>query len=351
MKKILIPILCIILLLTGCSYNNINENYTNNQNIQENLAEVHFIDVGQADATLIISNNETILIDTGDIETSNEVVKYIKKLGVEKIDYLVLTHPHSDHIGGAPEVISTFKIGKILMPDKITTSDIFEKTIDTIDIAGYSITIPNQGETYNIGNGTFTILTDQKLDWKDDLNAYSLGVKVTFGENDLIFTGDIEEKGEKKILEKMSVDAEILKIGHHGSDTSTCNDFLNAVSPEIAIISCGEGNSYGHPHSEIIKKLENNNILYYRTDIEGTIILNIGNNSVNINNTSINISNNSETTEEVTLNYIININSKKIHLENCNSVTSMSEKNKEYFSGNIDELLNNGYEKCKNCLE
>lgn len=352
--KLLSIILSIVLLLCGCETIYVPETDSVGQNSipGDNLAEVHFIDVGQADATLIISNDEVMLIDTGDIETKTEIVNYLKSLGIEKINYLVLTHPHSDHIGGAPNIINSFEIEEILMSNAITTSNIFEETIDIIDSKGLSITIPEQGDNYNFGNGSFIILTDQTLDWGDDLNAYSLGLKVSFGDNDLIFTGDLEAKGESKILEKMDVNAEILKIGHHGSDTSTSNNFLEAVNPKVAIISCGSNNQYGHPHYELINKLKNKSIISYRTDIDGTVIIGVEEYSINLMEKHQEILPNVEDTISKTENiYILNINSKKIHLENCDSVSNMSDKNKETYIGNINDLLNEGYEKCKNCLE
>lgn len=338
------------------------------------VATVYFFDVGQADCTLIISNRESMLIDTGDIETQDKVLQYLDNVGINKIDYLVLTHPHADHIGGAPDIIKNYDVENILMPNKTTTTKIFERVLDAISEKGNEITVPKQGDTYEIGDGTFTILTNQDIDWGDDLNYSSLILKVSFGDVDLIFTGDADKEIEENVLSSNAdVSAEILKVGHHGSYTATCDNFLNTVNPEYAIILCGKGNSYGHPHDEIIQKLEQNNIKYYRSDLNGTIICSIYDGNIdfstetNFDNlqetdasqeTDLEITSETEVSSQIVESdvsvdeervYILNTNTKKFHDENCRHADRISEENKEIYTGSYEDLINRGYVACKVC--
>lgn len=355
--KLISIMFCILLTLTACSeFKHIDNVQDSNNNINNNFEKepnsntiVYFFDVEQADCTLIINNNETLLIDTGDISTKDEVLQYLEDVGIEKINYLILTHPHADHIGAAPEIINKYKIDNILMPNKTTTSNIFEKTLDAIGNNGYKITIPNRNDKFNIGDGYFTILSDQTIDWGDDLNYSSLSLKVTFGEIDLIFTGDADKEVEEDILKaNLSVDAEILKIGHHGSYTATSNEFLSKVSPQYAIISCGEDNKYGHPHIETIDKLNKNKIKFYRTDLNHTIKLSINNNNIDVFVDKI-VENEIPEQENIT-KYILNTNSKKIHLESCKYAQDILDKNKSTHKGDYSSLLDEGYTTCKTCI-
>lgn len=295
-NKILLINLILILVLTSCGVSNkkdsinyeeiVNNNEETliekesedvlNESISNENVEIYFFDVGQADCTLFIDNGKTLLVDTGDIHTSDKVLNYLDKLNVSKIDYLILTHPHADHIGGAPDIINKYEIDEILMPNKTTTSKVFGRTISAIEDHKYEINIPLKEERYELGSGYFTTLVDSSIDHGDDINDSSISVKVSFGEVDIVLTGDASINIEKEIINSnLDIDAEILKIGHHGSRTATSEEFLEKVSPEYAIISCGLDNSYGHPHIETLKKLEN--IKYYRTDKDGTIKFTINN--------------------------------------------------------------------------
>lgn len=362
LQKIKLLLLSFFLLtsLTACTNDtqqndvqtNINNTTDHLDNTSKTTSTIYFFDVEQADCTLIINNNETLLIDTGDISTKEQVLEYLDNVGIQKINYLILTHPHADHIGAAPEIIDKYEIENILMPNKTTTSNIFEKTLDAISNNGYKITVPNRNDKFNIGDGYFTILSDQTIDWGDDLNYSSLAIKVTFDDIDLIFTGDADKDIEENILNaNLNVNAEILKVGHHGSYTATCDKFLSKVSPEYAIISCGVDNSYGHPHDEILQKLNKNKVKIYRTDLNNTIKITINNNQINVfpDKTIENEFSDQENNTQIT-NYIINTNSKKIHLENCKYVQDIAEKNKLKHKGDYEKLLDEGYTPCKSCI-
>ncbi len=235
--------------------------------------EVHFIDVGQADSILIKSGEEAMLIDAGNNADGDMVVNYIKEQGINKLKYIIGTHPHEDHIGGLDDVIDNFDIEKIIMPKIMHTTKTFEDVLSSISNKGLKITYPIVGKEYTLNDATLIILAPNSEEYKE-LNNYSVVVKLIHGENSYIFTGDAEVLSEKEMLENNIeiLDSDVLKIGHHGSTTSTSEEFLNAVNPKYAVISVGKDNEYGHPHREIIELLGEKNIEVLRTDEMGTII-------------------------------------------------------------------------------
>lgn len=242
----------------------------------EGEMQVHFLDVGQGDCALIVADGCTILIDASYKKNSvtEGIIDYIKNLGITEIDYFILTHPHADHIGGAPEIIEEFTIKNALMPDCVTDTAIFEATLDAIENSSLNLIEAVSGDSYQVGDVTFKILAPNNETGKN-LNNYSIVLKLSFGSTSVMFTGDAEEESEEKILSiypSELLDSDILKMGHHGSSTSSTREFLEAVSPDVAIMSLGEGNSYKHPHKETLDKLEDLNIPYYRTDLHGTVV-------------------------------------------------------------------------------
>lgn len=232
--------------------------------------EVHFIDVGQADSILITANNKGALIDAGNSADGKLIIDYINNLGIEKLDFVIATHPHEDHIGGMDDVLNAFKADKFYMPDVLTTTKTFENMLDALENQNLKYTTPKIGSTFNFEGANFEVLYVGK-DAKD-LNNTSIVVKMTYGEKSFLFTGDAEDVVEKQILNK-DLKSDVLKVGHHGSEFSTTDEFLEKVNPEIAVISVGTGNKYKHPNKTIIDKLNKNNIDIYRTDKDKTIII------------------------------------------------------------------------------
>lgn len=246
--------------------------------------EVHFLDVGQADCILVSCEGHFMLVDAGNNEDGETIISYLKNQGVSRLDYVIATHPHEDHIGSLDAVINNFEITNLLMPSKAHTTATFEDVVTAIENHDLSITTPIPGDTYALGSGEFTILAPVKEDYGDDLNNWSVGIKLVHGANSIVMCGDAEEEAERDICENgLDISADVLKLGHHGSSTSTSEAFLQAVNPKYAIISCGEGNDYGHPHKETLEKLAAANIQVFRTDEQGTIILESDGSNISFN--------------------------------------------------------------------
>ena len=235
--------------------------------------EVHFIDVGQGDTIFIKQDKYNMLIDAGDNKYEKAVVAYLKDEGVTKLDYVIGTHPHADHIGGLDAVIDSFEIGKVIMPKVIHTSKTYEDVLIAIKNKGLKISSPIIGDSYELGEATFTIIAPNGEKYKD-YNNYSVVLRMEFGGNSFLFTGDAETLSEKEILyNEHKIKAQVLKVGHHGSNTSTSIEFLDAVNPQYAVIQVGVDNKYGHPNIEIIDRLEKRKIKIFRNDLHGDIII------------------------------------------------------------------------------
>lgn len=242
---------------------------TSNTVLSDKL-EVDFIDVGQADSILVSNKNETMLIDAGNNENGNDVVKYIKEKGITKINYLVGTHPHADHIGGLDDVInSDLEIENVYMPKIQTNTKTFEDVLDSLKNKNLKVTAPKKGDTFKIGEANCEVMTDSILD-KENLNLSSIVIRLEFGENSFLFMGDAETENEKTINWPKT---NVLKVGHHGSNTSSSQNFLNQVKPEYAIIMAGKDNSYGLPKQKILDRLNKIGAKIYRTDELGTIVV------------------------------------------------------------------------------
>lgn len=235
------------------------------------VMEVHFLDVGQGDSTLITCGEHAMLIDAGDDSKGTTIWNYLKKQKVEKLDYLVLTHPDSDHIGGAPVIITKFQIDKVFVSNFEKDTKTYLKLIQSLDNKRLKYTTPKAGTQYSLGSATITILAPN--DEYDNPNDASVALLVENGENRFLFTGDAGEDAEQDMTQNgLSLAADVYKVGHHGSRTATSEDFFEAVNPSCAVISCGEGNSYGHPHAQTLNTLRANGVKVYRTDEDGVII-------------------------------------------------------------------------------
>lgn len=235
---------------------------------QDNNLRVYCLDVGQGDSILITNNNKTMLIDASTNEMGSRVVKYLNDLGIKKIDYLVGTHPHEDHIGGLDNVIKNFDIGTIYMPNVVATTKTYEEVIDAISAKKLKVTSPKTGDKFTVGNAECEVMSIRND--KDDYNNCSIVIKMDFNNVSYLFTGDAEESVESS---RNWPHIDVLKVGHHGSNTSSSKNFLEQIKPEVALISVGQGNTYGHPTQATLKRLSNIGAKIYRTDENGTILL------------------------------------------------------------------------------
>lgn len=235
---------------------------------------VHFIDVGQADCILIEEpSGKNILIDGGNRADAELVKDYLHDHSIKKIDLLIGTHPHEDHIGGLKDVIESFDIGTIYMPKVVHTSSTYENLLKTVKKYNYKITPPKAGSSFKFGDTTLEILGPVSNAY-ESLNNYSIVIRLSYGNTSFLFTGDAEELSEQEILDKgYNISSTVLKVAHHGSRYSTTEAFLQNVSPKYAVISSEVDNSYGHPHREVLELLNKHHADIYRTDEMGTIVL------------------------------------------------------------------------------
>ena len=241
-------------------------NVTNNSEsvkLQDNVnLEVYFLDVGQADSILIKLEDEYMLIDAGNNEDGVKLVNYFNELGIKEFKYVFGTHPHEDHIGGMDDIINNFKIDNYYMPDKITTTKTFEDVLDALINNNLQYAILKKGDEFN--------LSSANGDETNDINDSSIVLKLTYGNNSFLLTGDATSNVEKTLLND-NIKSDVLKVAHHGSNYSSTEEFLDVVSPRYAVISVGKNNSYNHPSNSTLKKLNDRNIKLYRTDLDGTI--------------------------------------------------------------------------------
>lgn len=243
-------------------------------NVSSNLLTVSFLDVGQADCTLIENNGKYMLIDAGNNADGSLLVNYFKSQNITSFEYVVATHAHEDHIGGMDDIINNFKVKNFYMPDVVTTTKTFEDLLTALENAKVAFKTPKIGTTLYLDDSTslkpeITFLYSDSS--SEELNDTSIALRVKYGTTSFLFMGDASSKVESKLLSE-NIKSDCLKVGHHGSKTSSSTKFLEAVDPQYAIISSGKDNSYSHPHKETLKRLNNKNIKIYRTDESGTII-------------------------------------------------------------------------------
>ncbi len=368
-RKTILAVLTALLFLSGCfgQTRQQEEKAFSEETVVEETAgnlEVHFIDVGQGDATLIRQGEHAMLIDAGDNSKGTAVQVYLQSQKIEKLDYVIGTHPDSDHIGGLDVILYKFDWNMVMMPDLEKKTNTYEEVIRVIQDKNQKVTHPIVGETYALGEAEFTVVCPQGTDYGDNSNNYSIGLRLKFGENYFLFTGDAEEESEQEMLTSgMELSADVFKAAHHGSDTANTEEFLKEVNPRAVVVSCGEGNSYGHPRAAVMNELRQMSVDIYRTDEQGTIVAYSDGKNITWNcsgseswkageptgSSMIQESQLREEPEKEETAYVLNLNTGKFHKISCGSVEQISEENREYTNKSREEMIEEGYEPCKRC--
>lgn len=345
----------------------------NVNNFDSDEMKVHFIDVGQGDSIFIeLPNTKTMLIDAAENEYADRITNYIYSCGYNTLDYVVATHPHSDHIGGMADVIGAFNVENVILSPATHTTKSYTNMLKAIDDSGAKVKIGVAGtEIFSDGDLSAVVIAPVTEDYSD-LNNSSVMVMLTYGSRKFLFTGDAENSEENTIT--ADIDCDVLKVGHHGSSTSTSRAFLTAASPEYAVISCGMGNSYGHPHIETLDRLKGAGVKVYRTDLQGDIIMTCDGEKITVNaepsaaggassGESKSETTKSTTTTKVTTttvtekpaeenpvsySYVLNTNTMKIHRADCSSVAKIDSKNLKR-TNDYDRAIAAGYTPCMVC--
>ena len=338
--KLNILLLCIILLLSACSpaapaSAPCSPGFT-----------AYFIDVGQADSALVVCDGATMLIDGGNATDSDLIYAFLKNHGVKHLDYIVATHAHADHVGGLSGALNYASAAMAFCPVTEYDSKAFNDFVKYLGNKNITITVPKHGDKYKLGSADIEILGP--INPSDEPNNTSIVIRVIYGSTSFLFTGDAERLEEQDILETgYDLSATVLKVGHHGSDTSTTYSFLREIMPKYAVISCGKDNSYGHPHDNLLSRLRDADVTIYRTDMQGTITCTSNGKTVSFTterNATVQTNPTEPSGEESV--YIGNINSKKFHRPSCSGLPQ--EKNRILFDS-CDAAIDAGYDSCGIC--
>ena len=340
--------------LTLADGNPTNEDTQTANGFLESSFAVHFIDVGQADAALVMCSGKTMLIDGGNAEDSNLIYAYLQKHSVTHLDYVVCTHAHEDHVGGLSGALTAATVGKVLCPVTSYDTEVFRNFVTKVEACGSRITVPAAGDQFHLGDATVTVLGPVKE--YDDTNDTSIVLRIVYGETSFLFTGDMESLAEKDLIASgNTLKSTVLKVGHHGSDSSTSYQFLKAVAPKYGVISVGTGNSYGHPTEIVLSRLRDADVILYRTDLQGDIICTSNGTTVAfttskgsgiLTNPTESDRSESDTGAVTEYSYIGNLNSRLYHTVDCSSLPK--EENRIYFITK-EEAESNGYTPCGRC--
>ncbi len=334
---------------------------------------VRFLDVGQGNSVLVESEGRYMLIDGGDYDYSSYVVAYLKNQGVETLDYMVVSHYDSDHLSGCVGALRAFDVETVICPDYEGDTKTYYTFVDDLEKYGVDSIYPQVGDVFEFGSGQFTIVCPTSYDYRDE-NDNSVGVRIEFGQSSFLICGDAGEESEEDMIESgVHLQSDVYMAGHHGSAGSSTYDFLQAVHPEVIVISAGFDNSYGHPAKATMNRLKNTGADIYRTDLQGELIAVTDGTNITWN---VGPSNDFRCGEDVVADgpvtkpsggdsydssqntaqsgattYVLNTNSEKIHLPGCSSVADIDADNKETVTATITQLEQQGYSPCKRCLD
>ncbi len=347
--------------------------------------QIAFLDVGEGDAAVITCDGYAMMVDGGPSAASDKIYSYLKAQGLERLDYIVCTHPDADHCGGIAGALNYAQAGILFCTEADRDIEAFQDVLKYAEKQKNRILIPDAGDVFSLGSAKVTVLAPQRGVRSSDNT--SIVLRIVYGETSFLFTGDAEIPDEKALMETgAELKSTVLKVGHHGSSSSTGEEFLKEVRPEYAVIPVGGDNTYGHPTQEVLDRLKDAGVSVYRTDMEGTVFCESDGKNVTFRTEKsddidpfsaaggiINMKDIEKAAEEAekeaaeaeraaaeesasqetqappSMDYIANTNTHVFHRPTCPSVKRMSEKNKWYFTGTRDELIDAGYDPCHNC--
>ena len=358
MKYKLSVLLVLLILLTGCvSAPGKTTVPSAEPTVTEHPSyfEVHYLDVGQADATLIVCDGEYLLLDGGTSSASSLNYSYLQNLKADRLKYIICTHVHEDHVGGLAGALNYAAVETVYCPAEEADLEEFRNFRKYLDRQNISITVPSPGTEFSLGSAECTILAVNTL--PEDPNNSSIVLKVQYGRTAFLFSGDAEAPAEQLILESgADISCTVLKVPHHGSHTSLSEQWLASARPTYAVISCGEQNIYDHPHPVTLEKLRAADVTLFRTDLQGHIICRSDGSRVRFTTEK---NSDADTyflpappetdpiAEDTT--YILNVNSMIFHEISCSSCSKISEKNRCQTSLSRDELIAQGFSPCGSC--
>ena len=354
MKKLISLFLMIALLLCGCTVEIVLGPETTVPPaapvVTDGALSVHFIDVGQADCALIECDGAFMLIDGGNRDDGQKVVSYLQSCGVEELEAVICTHAHEDHVGGLPAVLAVYPTAQVYAPTKTYSSKIFDDFLYYVDQQRLEVIIPEPGHTLTLGQAEAKILGPVMS--YAETNDTSIVVRLDFYNNSFLFTGDMEVAAENDMLDywegRMDWNVDLLKVGHHGSTTSSGYRFVYETDPEYAVISVGTDNSYGHPHDEIVDRYSDAGVPMFRTDELGTILAVSDGNEITITWENRHAQpDDVQPAEDFGAGFIGNKNSRKFHAPTCDSLPG--EKNRVEFE-TYKEAVEAGYTPCSGCI-
>lgn len=380
-RKVLLFLLCMVILATAFSAGTA----TYASDIGQSSFQIDFIDVGQGDSALVQCDGHYMLVDGGDSKKSSLIYTYLKNRSISYLDVMVATHPDEDHIGGLSGALNYADVGVAYCSVTSHDTKVFQSFVKYLAKQGKTITVPNAGDVFMVGSARVTVLGPRKL--SSSQNNNSIVLRIEYGGTSFLLAGDAETEEENSLLNsEQNLQSTVLKVAHHGSDNSTGYRFLREVSPQYAVISVGSGNQYGHPTENVLSRLRDADVVTYRTDQQGDIICRSDGNTVSFavsrnadmntlagagagqkSNAVVNPSYEENTTatdtevvndtrsldnatgDDIEASYVLNKNTKKFHVPTCSSVSQMKEKNKIFFEGSRQDVIDQGYVPCKNC--
>lgn len=353
------------------------------EQMPDGTLSVTFLDVGQGNAVLAEQGGAYMLIDGGNRDYSSFVVSYLKEQGVEELAYVIASHYDADHLNGVVGALHAFSCGQVLAPDYVTDTRVYESFERVIKEQDIALAYPAVGDTYTLGDASFTVVCPKAYDPKED-NDNSVGIRLVYGDTSFLICGDAGKAEEQVMLDSgVTLESDVYLASHHGSEGSSSEAFMRAVSPTAVVVSAGAGNSYGHPTRTVLNRVKACGAALYRTDLQGTITVTSDGTSLSWSvdatqdyrdgdevaagaadttgtsgaadtaGSAAQASSGGETaaggTADVTGEYVLNTNTKKFHRSSCSSVAQMSPENKAAFSGSREELIAAGYDPCKRC--